>query len=147
MPTHFVCVMICRTNPAIGEFEFIVVDTVSTHPTTGQKSEKQTKFPGGMNRIPGEPLEMTGKREVLEETYLAFIRYEKIWEKRVGDDHTKHGLLVRFEDCRGELRKDVLVDNGDEMSPPRWEPVSTLKYKLFSGHQLPFLAAMEHLGI
>ncbi|MDP3763817.1 MAG: hypothetical protein Q8Q92_04250 [bacterium] len=146
-PTHFACVMIYRMNPATGEFEFLVVDTVSTHSTTGQKSEKQTKFPGGMNRIPGEPIDMTGRRETLEETYLAFTRFGKIWERQIGANHAKHGFLVRFEDCRGELRKDVLVDNGDEMSPPYWEAVSTLKYKLFAGHQPPLLAAMEYLGI
>lgn len=145
-PTHFVCVVIYRTS-AKGEFEFIVIDSTSTNPRNGRKSDKHTKFPGGMNRIPDESIDLTGKREVLEETYLAFVRFEKIWEKKVSEEHAKHGLLVRFEDCRGDLRTEVLIDNGDEMSPPYWATVSELKWKLFSGHQPALLAAMEYLGL
>ncbi|MDO8424087.1 MAG: hypothetical protein Q7S54_00565 [bacterium] len=147
MPTRFVCVMIFRMNPEKKELEFLVIESISTHPKTGQRSEKNLKFPGGVNRIPDEPIDMTGKREVLEETYLAFVRYEQVWEKQVSAEHTKYGLLVRFDDCRGELRATELVDNGDEMSPPRWEPLSALKFSLFSGHQPALLAAMERLGI
>lgn len=143
MKSHFVCVMIYRMNPEKGEYEFLVIESVSTHPVTGLKSEKQTKFPGGMNRIPDESVGLTGQREVLEETHLAFTRFEKIWEKQVSEDHAKYGLLVRFEDCRGERRTEMLVDNGDEMSPPDWVPLSTLKWNLFPGHQPALLAAME----
>jgi hypothetical protein len=139
--------MIYRRNLE-GELEFLVIDTVSTDQETGRKSPKQTKFPGGMNRIPGnEPIDVTGKREVLEETYLAFIKWEKVWEKQVNKEHAKYGLLVCYEDCRGELRQDVLIDNGDEMSPPYWASVSTLKFTLFSGHQPPFLEALKYLGV
>lgn len=145
--SHFVCTMICRMNPVHKEFEFLVIDSVSTDPKNGHKSPNHTKFPGGMNRIPDESIDLTGKREVLEETHLAFNRFEKVWEKQVNSEHTKYGLLVRFEDCRGELRKDVLHDNGDDMSPPYWERISTLKSKLFRGHQMALLAAMEELGV
>ncbi len=147
MKSHFACVMIWRKSSANGEYEFLVVDSVSTHPETGRKSGPHMKFPGGMNRIPDESVDLTGKREVLEETYLAFIRFEKVWERRVSEEHTKYGLLVRWEDCRGEMRKDFLIDNGDEMSRPHFEPLSRLKFDLFPGHQPPLLAAMEFLGI
>lgn len=149
---RFVCVMIWRRNLTTEEIEFLVINSVSTDPTTGIKSGVQTKFPGGCERLPDEPIEMTGRREVLEETYLAFTQFEEIWKKKIPEpprepEHTKYGLLVRFADCRGELRKDVLIDNGDEMSPPYWASVTTLKYQLFPGHQSPFLKAMEHLGL
>lgn len=148
MPTRFVCGMIYRTNPESGEVEFVVIDSTSTDPRTGHKSERVTKFPGGMNRLPDEPIDMTGRREVLEETYLAFAHYVQVWVKQVGEEHVKYGLLVRFEDCRGEMRREVLVDSGDEMSAPYWESVTVLKSgKLFPGHQLPLLAAMKHLGM
>ena len=71
MKSHFVCGMIWRWNDEISEVEFLVIDSVSTDRRTGQTSPKQTKFPGGCNRVSDEPLEVTLQREVLEETYLA----------------------------------------------------------------------------
>ncbi len=146
MPTHFACAVIWRRHPDTEDIEFLVIDSVSSDRRTGLKSEKQTKFPGGMNRVPSEPLEVTIKREVLEETYLAFTRWQRIWEKQTAE-HTKYGFLVRYEDCRGELRRESLNDNGDEMSPPYWVSASTLGRILFHTHQLPFLAACRELGV
>ena len=147
MKSHFVCGMIWRWNDEISEVEFLVIDSVSTDPRTGRSSSKQTKFPGGCNRVPDEPVEVTLQREVLEETYLACLpnNSKEIWKKEVGMEHVKYGFLIMASTCRGKLRKECLSDNGDEMSPPYWESVSNLKHTLFGGHQEPFLSALEYL--
>ena len=147
MKSHFVCGMIWRWNDEISEVEFLVIDSVSTDLRTGCTSPKQIKFPGGCNRVPDEPIELTLQREILEETYLACLpnNSKKIWEKKVGEEHVKYGFIIVANTCRGELRKEFLDDNGDKMSPPRWERVSVLKHDLFPGHQEPFMRALEYL--
>lgn len=147
MPSHFVCGVIWRWNDESVEVEFLVIDSVSTDPRTGLKSPKQTKFPGGCNRVPDEPVEVTLQREVLEETYLACLptNAKEVWKKRISEEHIKYGFLIEVSTCRGELRKELLDDTGDVMSPPRWERVSVLKHTLFSGHQGPFVKALEYL--
>src|SRR3989344_8153558 len=136
--TTFVCGLIWRWNDEKREVEFLVIDSVSTSQRTGRASEKQTKFPGGCNRVPNEPLEVLLQREILEETYLACLptKAVKIWEKvmppdwETREEHTKYGFLLAFGDCCGALRAESLDDNGDRMSPPYWEATSALKYKL-----------------
>ena len=149
MKSHFVCAIIWRISPETSEFEFLVVDYRSTNPKSGQVSELQTKFPGGMNRVDDEPVGVTLQREILEETYLACIIDEsvQIWKKEVNPDHTKYGFLIGTHDCRGELRTEVLNDKGDELSPPRWVSAATLGRDLFHGHQGVYLAACRELGI
>ena len=147
MKSHFVCAIIWRISPETSEFEFLVVDYRSTNPKSGQVSELQTKFPGGMNRVPDEPVGVTLQREILEETYLACLPdSQEIWKKETGE-HTKYGYLIGTQDCRGELRTEVLNDKGDELSPPRWVPAATLGRELFHGHQGVYLAACRELGI
>ena len=148
MKSHFVCGLIWRWNDDIREVEFVVIDSVSTDPKTGRKSKKEMKFPGGCNRVPDEPIELTLQREILEETYLAILpnNAREIWKKEVGGgEHTKYGFLINEVNCRGELRKEFLNDHGDEMSPPRYERVSVLKHALYPGHQEPFAKALEYL--
>ena len=150
--TSFVLGMIWKMNEK-QEIEFLVLDVISTHPATGRKSENQTKFPGGKNRIPDEPLDVMLLREILEETYLACLpdKARLVWQKELpvvgGEQHTKYGYLLAEKDCRGELRKERVNDNGDDMSPPYWEPLWSLKFKLFGGHQPALLAAMAHLNL
>lgn len=148
MKTHFVCAVISRTNRD-GSLEFLVVDYRSTNPKTGQPTELQTKFPGGCNRVPDEPVEVTLQREILEETYLACLpdNSKEVWKKEVGEQHIKYGFLIGMDDCRGELRTEVLNDQGDELSPPRWVPATTLGRELFHSHQGVYLAACRELGI
>lgn len=149
MKTHFACAVIYRTildNGRLG-CEFLVVDYRSVNPKTGQPSELQTKFPGGMNRVPDEPVSVTVQREILEETYLACLPNSKeIWKKEVGE-HTKYGFLIGINDCRGELRTEILNDKGDELLPPRWVSATTLGRDLFHGHQGVYLAACAELGV
>lgn len=148
MKTHFVCVVLYRCNLEAGCLEFLVVDYRSTNPKTGQPTELQTKFPGGCNRVPDEPVEVTLQREILEETYLACLpnNSKEVWKKEIGE-HTKYGFLVNLDTCRGELRTEILNDQGDELSPPRWVPAATLGRELFHGHQGVYLAACRELGI
>lgn len=150
MKSHFVCAVIWRTNPDSGEIEFLVHDSRSTDPKVGRISEIQTKFPGGCNRVQDEPVYVTLQREILEETYLACltVNSKEIWKREVNAEHTKYGFLVSYDtDCRGALRNEPLSDNGDDMSVPYWAPISSLKFKLFAGHQQVLLAAMENLGL
>ena len=147
-PSHFVCVVIYRTNPSDGQIEFLVIDYRSTNPKTGKVSELQTKFCGGMNRYADEPVIMTGRREILEELSLATlpVDFKEIWRLEIRE-HTKYGFLLSFEKCRGELRTEVLKDNNDTLGVPYWWPAVTLGRGLFHCHQAPYLAACRELGI
>lgn len=147
MKSNFACAVIWRLSPEDGEIEFLVVDSQSTNPKTGRMSERQIKFPGGMNRLPDEPLNVHVQREVLEETYLAFSRAREIWKKEVNKVHTKYGFMVNFEDCRGTLRTEVLIDNNDVIGPPYWALAVTLGPDLFGGHQDVYMKACCELGI
>lgn len=145
--SHFVCAVIWRRDER-GQIKFLVVDSVSTHPRTGNKSGVNVKFPGGMNRT-GESIEETFQREVLEETNLSVLSSdaELIWSFDASRDHTRYAFLIPFEKCQGALRESVLSDNGDEIQPPRFEPVGALVRFMFDGHQPPLVAAMQHLGL
>jgi len=146
-PTHYACAIIWRESPVNKEIEFLVINSRSKDPRTGRETPWQVKFPGGMNRVPDEPVSVTIQREVLEETHLAFLVSEGIWRSEVNTGHTKYGFLVNFADCRGDLRKDTLIDNGDEMSPPYWVPATTLGRELYHSHQAALLVACRELGI
>lgn len=147
--SHYVCVMIWRVSPHSQAIEFLVLDSTSVDPRTGEKTKKQTKFPGGCNRIPGEAVELTMQREALEETFLTLLpeATEQVWEKEKNPLHTKYGFLVPHSACRGELRGDVLDDNGDVMSPPYWINHFELRHLLYDTHQEPFIAACRKLGV
>ena len=149
MKSHYVGILIWRRNPEDKGIEFLVLDSVSTDPRTGKETKKQVKFPGGMNRIPGESIELTMQREGLEETYLAFIPGDaiKVWEKEINPEHTKYAYLIPFSACRGELRKDELRDSGDVISPPYWAKADDLRYKLYDTHQPALFAAGKELGV
>lgn len=155
-PKHYVCAVIWRRRPASGAIEFLVQDGYSTNPETGRKSDMQTKFPGGMQRLPTDRISVTLPREILEETYLSFNinNAVEIWRQEVFDrrdptklDHTKHAFLVSAEDCTGELRTETITDANDEILPPYWEPAETLGRKLFHTHQPILLAAMRYLDL
>ena len=149
MKSHYVCVMIFRSCDTKRDVEFLVMDSVSTDPRSGKKTNKQVKFPGGMNRIPDESIQLTLQREALEETHLALLPEagKEVWKKEVNAEHVKYGFLVNFQHCRGELRTEVLHDSGDEMSPPYWATVSDLRFVLYDTHQPPFVAACRELGL
>ncbi|MBX4206326.1 NUDIX hydrolase [Candidatus Parcubacteria bacterium] len=154
--SHFSCGLIYRNNPTSGRLEFLVHDVISTK---GERvSPKQTKFPGGNNRTtinPEETPEFTAAREILEETYLTVApeNLQKIWEYEAPSDHdkpgqhTKYGFLVSLGECQGTIRTTILTDNEDTMGVPYWLPPEELKFRLFGGHQIPFLRACERLGL
>ncbi|OHA91229.1 MAG: hypothetical protein A2758_02020 [Candidatus Zambryskibacteria bacterium RIFCSPHIGHO2_01_FULL_49_18] len=149
--SHFVCAVIWRKAQSINgikAYEFLVIDSVSTD-RVGRKSNRHVKFPGGMNRVREESVELTLQREVLEETHLALLpdMATELCRIQSGPDHTKYGFLVRFDDCRGRLRSESLHDNGDEMSEPRWVPADVLGRELFEKHQPFFMEACRRLGI
>lgn len=153
--TQFSCVVIWQRNSEKGGYDFLVQDVVSHK--EGRPSKKQTKFPGGNNRpdcTPPETPELTAQREGLEETGLTIPSeaLHKIWEHEAPSDpdkpgkHTKYAFMAAFADCQGALRTVELRDNNDVMSPPQWMHESDLKFKLFNGHQPPFIKALERLS-
>lgn len=147
-PTHYVCVVIWRNNPANGNLEFLVIDYRSTDPKTRIRTLKQVKFPGGTNReCPDESVPFTRDREVWEETSLSFLTSKQIWQEEKNAEHVKFGYLVSYLDCWGELRPRSLIDDGDELSAPYWVSASTLGRALFPTHQSVYLAACRELGI
>ena len=146
---HYACAVIWRYSPDMRCIEFLVLDVVS-HDNRGQKTGKQTKFPGGCERMENDPIDVTLRREIVEETYLAFLPQDakKIWEKPIhGRDHVKYGFLLFYGKCRGELRKEPLTDTGDQMSPPYWVEYKELRYKLYDTHQEPYMLAIQELEI
>ena len=145
--THFACVVIYRRMPSSG-VELLVVDYHSIDPRTGERTLKQVKFPGGTNReYPDQAVEVTRDRETLEETGLIIQKSKEIWKFEANPEHIKFGFLVNIDDCRGYLRRVLFVDDGDELSPPRWVPAKTLGRSLFQTHQGVYLAACRELGI
>ncbi len=150
-PTHNACAVIWRFNFEAQEVELLVIDVRSTHPETSVTGPKMTKFPGGGNRIPGEPVWLTVKRETLEETYLTVMIDDpkEIWSHTPARDpnHTKFGFLIPYEECRGELRTKTVQDHNDEIEPPRFELVSCLKTRICDQHQPLFVAACLEIGI
>lgn len=145
--THFVATVIYRRNME-GDVDFLVVDYQSTNPRNGQKTDLQTKFVGGTNKeCPDESVEETRDREVLEEAHLTFLISKEIWRKEVGPFHTKYGFLVDCGNCHGEIRKSVLFDDGDELSPPYWMPAMTLGRVLFHSHQELYMSSVRELGL
>lgn len=154
--THFACALIWD-EPEPGRFTFIVQFVTSTKAC--RIGKPQLKFPGGIGRIncrPEETPELTAQREILEETHLAVnpASLERIWEMsappdsdKPNEEHMKYGFLTPRSQCRGELRKEVLRDNGDTMEVPFPMSVEEIKSRLFSGHQAPFIEACRRLGI
>lgn len=141
--THFVCAVIYRR----GEKKRVELLVINYRARGGQA---QVKFPGGTNtECPGELLETTLVREILEETGLSVNvdRAVQIWENQVSEEHTKNGYLVNLDDCRGRLRTEPIEDESDQLEPPRWEPASTLGRTLYLSHRGPYLAALEELGL
>ncbi len=148
VPSHFALAVVWRVNPATGEVEFLVIDSVSTDSRSGKKTEKQVKFPGGMNRLPDEPVAVTVQRELMEETYLTvdFESTHQIWVKSIPEKaHTKYGFIANFSECRGGLRTEELHDAGDEMSPPYWAEYRMLALSLWRTHQDAYTEAVRAL--
>lgn len=145
--SHFVCAIIWRRNKS-GEVEFLVIDSVSTD-RLGRQSKKHVKFPGGMNRVREESVELTLQREVLEETHLSLLpdKAKELCRIEATPSHTKYGFLVSFEDCRGTLRLEMLHDNSDKMWPPRWVSAAVLGRELFERHQPFYLKAIHRFGL
>ncbi len=147
MHTHFVATVIWRINTE-GEIEFLVIDYVSTNPRNGQRTALQTKFPGGTNKeCASESIDATRDREVLEETGLITLNSREVWRKEVAWDHTKYGFLCSITDCKGNLRKESITDDGDELSSPYWISAKTLGRILFHSHQELYMAAMRELRL
>src|SRR3989344_2959427 len=147
MKTHFLCIVVYRRMPS-NAVELLVVDYHSTDPRTGERTLKQVKFPGGTNReYPKQSMEVTRDREALEETGLIIQKSKEIWRVGANPDHSKVGVLANIDDCRGVLRMVPLVDDGDELDPPRWVSAATLGRVLFHSHQGVYLAACRELGV
>ncbi|MBI1974496.1 MAG: NUDIX hydrolase [Candidatus Zambryskibacteria bacterium] len=146
--THYTCAIIWRFLPKDQELEFLVIDYRSIDPSTGQKTERQVKFPGGTNTdYLDEKVEQTLFREVFEETGLVVQEWKEIWKQEVNPDHTKYGFLVNIDNCQGGLRSHSISDNGDEIGPPYWFSAKTLGRVLFYSHQPAYLAACRALGV
>lgn len=147
-PNHDVRIVIYRTNPLAGRIEVLAIDSVSTHPESQKTTLVQTKFPGGTNReCLEESPEGTRDREALEETGLTFSSSVQLGEPDPDPrGFNRYYFLVRDEDCRGELRKEVLYDNGDRISPPYWVPIEEIGRVLFRTHQAPLLRALDYLS-
>lgn len=142
---HFACAAIWRRHG--GSVEFLVMDVVSPD-HRGERGQKQTKFPGGCQRKHNDPVDVTLRREIAEETFLAFMpeSAKQIAEFPVrGARHTKYCFLIPYEECQGELRKEILVDDGDEMSPPYWVDFRWLAQDLWRTHQNFYKLAVEEL--
>lgn len=151
-PTNNVCTAIYRWNTEKEELEFLVFKARSFYSKTGSWSEWAYKFPGGGQDGPNETVEGTRDREVWQELSLAFKDSKKIWQNEVFDRdgrlvHIKHGYLVNFGDCWGDLRTEPKSQDGDEMGVPEWVSLERLKYELFQKHQPILLAAGRELGI
>jgi 8-oxo-dGTP pyrophosphatase MutT (NUDIX family) len=121
-PSHYACIVLWR--PADNGVEFLVINSE----TFGRKPEDNTglqvKFPGGMNRVDGEPPQVTGAREFLEETHLSVDMSQAIELPPMevpNRMHVKHGYLLSHLCAVGELRSEVLTDQDDKMQPPRWQ--------------------------
>ncbi len=144
--TNFCCAIIWRMIPPRtgGKIEFLVIDSWSTDPNSGLKTQKQVKFPGGMQEN-GESLEQTVTREIKQETGLLATNVRKIWHLNVAPDHIKHAFMVNLEDCRGEMRTGSMNDSTDELGPPYWLDLSTLGRLLYRSHRPAYEAARKLL--
>lgn len=150
IPKHFACAVIWRIQK--GKKELLVQDVISTY--EGKRGKQQTKFIGGMQRLPEDSIEVTLTREIVEESYLRYSgSLNEIWAGVVYDrnhpekvHHTKHGFLVPFVECTGELRSEPIDDSNDYMFPPEWLPADEVGRRLYSSHQPILLAALHHLS-
>ncbi len=157
-PKHYVCAVIWNPNPAVsGGIELVVMDVISTyrlpHCLERKTTAIQTKFPGGMQRLPEDSTEVTLTRELVEETNLrysgALVEVCKIPVRDRNDpsiiDHYKHGILVPLKDCTGVLRSEPLQDDNDWMSAPRLVPIDEAGRVLYKTQQPILLAAIDAL--
>ncbi|MFZ2484717.1 MAG: NUDIX hydrolase [Minisyncoccia bacterium] len=138
---------IWRKNPKDNDPEVLVV-TVTSRDSKGRVISTEVKFPGGGNRIPNEPVIVNLLREVLEETYLIFLpdSAKEIWSREATDGHhTKFGFLVLFEHCYGELRKESFIEDGDEVSPPRFVKLNKLRNLICPAHYRFYRAVCQEL--
>lgn len=133
-----------------GGIEFLVVDSIPTHPSP--RDELQTKFPGGGDEE-GETPEATLRRETKEETGLRIRqKTEVIQIYRSGNGHRKYGFLTERRGCRGSMRKHDLVENDSVVKPPRWmkagEALKVIHRHLNNeSHFHIGLAALERIAI
>lgn len=147
IPTHNAIGGIWRVNN--GEIEVLVVDVARRDPTTGRVVGKvATKFPGGGSR-PQEPLIVTLQREILEETYLAFLpsSAREIWRNERKGEHTRYGFIIAYDECRGELRKTTFIEDGDEVSEPRFVKVRALGSRICPSHFDFYEHLCQELGV
>lgn len=153
-PKHYAAAVVWDYIPGTRRIHVVLEDVITTYPP-GQQGKRQTKFPGGMQREPIDPISVTLSRELAEETFLRYSgELVEIWSQPVFDrvdgaklDHTKHAFLVPYSECTGELRTVELQDQNDLMFPPYWEPMETAHHKLWRTHQPILVAAMRHFGL
>ena len=156
---HYVGAVIWRRNAATHRLEVLVMDVTSTYKDKHSGEQKisgpHVKFIGGMRRLPEDTIEVSLTREIVEETYLRYSGpLQELGEpipvrdrgNRSVIDHVKRGFLVPFDQCTGELRTETLIDDNDEMSPPRWEPIDEVGRYLYSTHQPFLLRAQDALA-
>jgi len=143
---HFACAVICRQTRE--GMEALVLDSISTDPRTGRKSEVQIKFPGGMQKGSEEPFN-TMRREVLEETGLKVERGREVYKAPSPSDPKliQFGYLVEIDDCSGRLRDQKPIVDGDTvLSQLRWVDLRVIRRGgLFPTHHGVFLAALRDL--
>lgn len=132
------------------QLRFLVQDSISFNDEGTWISEVQTKFPGGMQRPRSrESLVKTMQRELFEELGLKVRTRHKISKKVLNRSsaHAQHAFLARFQDCRGKLRTEPVIDGDTIIFAPYWASVQDLDEKLLVSHLRHLRAALRELGV
>ena len=108
----------------------------------------QVKFPGGSGKDRPEENDpwVTCQRELLQETGLRVkpgVKARVIFEVTGEDGHVKVFFLIDFEDCRGDLRQEDIMDGEDRLSPPFWVDQYMADWLVYDTHQPALIRAIE----
>jgi len=156
--SHFCGLLLARLSGC--SVEFLVLDYRRFGRTV-------TKFPGGMStdgEIPFVDMVKTVRREAREEIGDSSLPEDKQIEIMLPDEwlsqrivaeidcsssgdseHWKYFFIVAFDEIKGEIRSQEIIDNETLLFTPRWIRAEDLYPIIFAGHLPAFVMGLKWL--
>lgn len=136
---------------ADGIREYLVIDTTSTLEEYAKKP-MLTKFCGGTeeyHEVEDKTILHTLRRELPEESNLVLSEnYQPVLIHTVNlPGHFKNFYDIPFVECKGELRTEEIVIEGDRMSIPYWVTFEVADRILYGHHKIALQKSEERFRV